>query len=109
MPISSSEDEKLRRFAANYRGKQKAETISLVAKGRQFAAVLKTPVGHDILEDARSQWAYTLTRIINGEGTEEDRIRFTVLDSILSAWAKKVEAYYEASGIVETYLKDLEE
>jgi hypothetical protein len=106
--ISSSEDEKLRRFAANYRGKQKAEMIAIVAKGRQFAGVLKTPVGHEILEDAQAQWAFNLTRIINGEATEEDRVRFTVLDSILSTWSKKIQAYYEAQGNMDLYLKDLE-
>lgn len=104
--MAGSDDEQLRRFSEQYKGKNKVETINLVGRGRQFVAALKSPIGKELLSDLAQDWANLLIKIVNGSNTDEERMKFIVLDEVSTLWAKRIAGYYEAEGLMEIYLKE---
>lgn len=73
--------------------------LKTLAKGKQFAQAIETPIGKELLSDATSRLENLVNKVIHETSTPEERAEIRALRMIIGAW----------SDVINKYQKDMQE
>ena len=83
------------------RGKRGQRTIEILGRNLKFLDAFNTPVGFEILKDLCQMHEQMFDKIAALTASDEDKIRYKVLQELINRWSESIAAYYSTLEVVE--------
>jgi len=73
-----------------------SHSLSILQAYKPFVEAIESQVGKLILSDLVAMHKKSLEKIASLTATEEDKIEYKILTSIIQRWSERIERYYKA-------------
>ena len=99
--IPVPEQEKLMNYIKT-RGNTGNRTLEILGKNLKFIDALNTEVGLELLKDLVSMHETAFQKVASLDATDEDKVNYKLLQSLINKWSIHISYYFEALQKVNT-------
>jgi len=87
------------------RGNSSKKTLEILATNLHFIDAINTEVGGEVLKDLVQMHKEAFLKIAELGASDEDKVRYKVLQDLINRWSKRVADYYQTLERVDKLVK----